>query len=526
MPPKQADQSQGIGQFATWSMGLAAIAAIAAVVSIPALQPWIDGALGREAAPRPGPNPSTASGFVSGISEREYETAESGTSLLRKYLERHSISELQRHAEDGHPEALYLLGLSKLYGLGQAKDVEGAFPLLQRSWDAGFPRAGLALGVMYHWGSGVARDPQRAIQVWTAGADAGFAPAITMLGWTLAFGDIGHRDLQAARNHLERAAQSGNALAIAYLGDMHAFGAGFPRDEALAFASYQRAADAGSILGQSRTAEAYEFGLGTAVNLDRALELYLAAGRRGEGPAAVRASELLMSGQVRERSVVRATEILQAAIEYASSEAKARLAKLALLGEIRGFDEDTLRRLALEADADGFPEGLVALVANLQIGRHGMARDLAEAGRLARIGMDRAEARSLAAAGAWPIYRMQMAVALREALRERVLEERRPGELAHLERMYGRTWNVKKFVVSMRCGSRTLPMDIYVWDSTAPVAPVVSQFRWYEQARGCEIPQDVETSFTRLYEIAQRDNLSYANLTIDAMNAARQARGE
>ena len=73
---------------------------------------------------------------------------------------------------------------------------------------------------------------------------------------------------------------------------------------------------------------------------------------------------------------------------------------------------------------------------------------------------------------------------------------------------------MKKFGFPARCGARTETLDVYVWDSTAQVAPTTSQFRWWEQARGCTVPQDIEVSFTKLYKISIDNNVSYADLAM------------
>ena len=155
-----------------------------------------------------------------GISPTEYETIDDGARLLRRLLATRPLSAIEAAAGQGDGEALYLLGVAKLRGIGTAADPVEARRLLRRAVLAGFHRATMAYGNMLFNGTGGEKDVEEAVSWWQSGADAGSAPAMVALAEYYRFNvPEGVRDLAKARQYYERAAAKQHPAAKAALAD-------------------------------------------------------------------------------------------------------------------------------------------------------------------------------------------------------------------------------------------------------------------------------------------------------------------
>ncbi len=123
------------------------------------------------------------------------------------------IRDVQRAAESGVLEAVFLMGTAYDEGLGKAVD-----PVLAASWhrraaERGHVLGAHVLGNQYSEGRGVAEDPARAVEWWIRAAERGDAITQLRLGEAYEAGRGAPRDLDAAREWYGRAAAAGNAQA-------------------------------------------------------------------------------------------------------------------------------------------------------------------------------------------------------------------------------------------------------------------------------------------------------------------------
>ena len=128
-------------------------------------------------------------------------------------LARTVIRDVQRAAESGILEAVFLMGTAYDEGLGRPADPELAASWHRRAAERGHVLAAHNLGNAYSAGRGVAEDPALAVKWWTVAAEQGDAIPQLRLGETYEAGRGVARDMERAREWYARAAAAGNRQA-------------------------------------------------------------------------------------------------------------------------------------------------------------------------------------------------------------------------------------------------------------------------------------------------------------------------
>ena len=127
------------------------------------------------------------------------------------------IRDVQRAAESGVLEAVFLMGTAFDEGLGKPVDHERAALWHRRAAERGHVLGAHNIGNQYSEGRGVAVDPALAVEWWTLAAEQGDAITQLRLGESYEAGRGATRDLDAARDWYARAAAAGNQDARAAL---------------------------------------------------------------------------------------------------------------------------------------------------------------------------------------------------------------------------------------------------------------------------------------------------------------------
>ncbi len=127
------------------------------------------------------------------------------------------IREVQRAAESGVLEAVFLMGTAFDEGLGKPVDHERAAQWHRRAAERGHVLGAHNIGNQYSEGRGVAVDPALAVEWWTLAAERGDAITQLRLGESYEAGRGVTRDLDIARDWYARAAAAGNAEAQEWL---------------------------------------------------------------------------------------------------------------------------------------------------------------------------------------------------------------------------------------------------------------------------------------------------------------------
>ena len=128
-------------------------------------------------------------------------------------LARTVIREVQRAAESGVLEAVFLMGTAYDEGLGKSEDPVRAALWHRRAAEKGHVLGAHNLGNAYSEGRGVTQDPSQAVKWWTQAAVEGDAITQLRLGEAFEAGRGVVRDVEAAASWYGRAAAAGNAPA-------------------------------------------------------------------------------------------------------------------------------------------------------------------------------------------------------------------------------------------------------------------------------------------------------------------------
>jgi len=123
------------------------------------------------------------------------------------------IRAVQRAAESGVLEAVFLLGTAYDEGLGKPEDPARASAWHRKAAERGHVLAAHNLGNAYSEGRGVLADPVEAVAWWTQAAERGDAITQLRLGEAYGAGRGVKRDLEAAADWYRRAALAGNDAA-------------------------------------------------------------------------------------------------------------------------------------------------------------------------------------------------------------------------------------------------------------------------------------------------------------------------
>lgn len=123
------------------------------------------------------------------------------------------ISEVERLANAGSPEAMFLIGTAFAEGLGKDIDAETAACWYEQAALKGHMLAQHNLGNIYASGTGVVKDEAQAIFWWRKAAVSGDAIPQYRLGVMYETGNGTNRDLEEAMRWYREAASRGNTAA-------------------------------------------------------------------------------------------------------------------------------------------------------------------------------------------------------------------------------------------------------------------------------------------------------------------------
>lgn len=132
-------------------------------------------------------------------------------------------------AEQGDPEAQYLLGKMYHYGQGVDRDYSAAVKWYRAGADQGYTKARRNLAVMYARGHGVTRDMDLAVRLFKQASAEGDDSAPMLLGMIHAAGDGVAQDDEEAAKWYRTAADRSNREAQFVLGVFYARGQGVPQ---------------------------------------------------------------------------------------------------------------------------------------------------------------------------------------------------------------------------------------------------------------------------------------------------------
>lgn len=176
------------------------------------------------------------------------------------FKDRQAEKWLAKAAENGHVNAMNVMGINSMVNLEDKNRWKNAFYWFRRAALGGHPQAQNAIGTLYEYGTGVEKNMAEAVQ------------------W------------------YEKSAARQNGMALGNLGRLYATGTGVSKNPDKAFELYQKALDLNDPYAQYVFAEYYRRGIGVEKNETKAFELYEKSAQQLFAPAALELALIHESG--------------------------------------------------------------------------------------------------------------------------------------------------------------------------------------------------------------------------------------
>lgn len=81
---------------------------------------------------------------------------------------------------------------------------------------------------------------------------------------------------------------------------------------------------------------------------------------------------------------------------------------------------------------------------------------------------------------------------------------------------------MKRFTIPCDFGGKKAPFHVYIGEPKPGHHPLQHQANWLSTERGGTIPQDIMDSFQKLYDISQKNNVSFEDLCVYALGTAQE----
>ena len=205
-----------------------------------------------------------------------------------------ALRSIDASAENGNPDAQFLLGLSYRFGsLDRPQDFARAITWLERAADQGHVKAMTELATIYYGGDNGKPEYDKAVYWARKAADQNDDMAQLILAWYYESGESVEKDLNQAAAWFRKAADQGNAAAQFGLGVLYANGTGVRRDMAIAMEWFRKSAEQGFAPAMKNYGRCFELGNVNSKSLAAAIHWYEKAVEAGEEDA----EELLVNAR-------------------------------------------------------------------------------------------------------------------------------------------------------------------------------------------------------------------------------------
>lgn len=229
---------------------------------------------------------------------------------------------------DATGQALFMLGIATVYGIGTDADSAEGISLIRRSAEAGNARAMISLGKMYAVGEGVPRDTVEAVRWYERAAEAGSSQAMVQLAGSYLTGQVAPKNPQRAVELYQMAADRGDLDALCRLGLCYEQGEGVTLNSRRAYNLYLQAADRGSAWGMRLVGLCYAQGTYAEQDMKQAAEWLLKSAESGDIQSAYIIGQLYAAGEGVKKNKKEAKRWLTVAAEAGHGEAAEMLKAL------------------------------------------------------------------------------------------------------------------------------------------------------------------------------------------------------
>ena len=205
------------------------------------------------------------------------------------YLDTVIYAEILLSVNKDDIDALSVLGICLIYGIGGEKNEEKGFDYLRQAAEKGCSNAQAYVGYCYYRGKGVGKDRAEAVKWFEMSANQGNPFGQRALGRYYLKGDM-EDNKKLGVNWLRKAANQGDSISQRLLGLCYLLGEGVKRNYDMAYHWLEESAKRGDRSGEASLAFCYEYGYGILANRDKARFWYEKAAEKGE-PNAQKALE-------------------------------------------------------------------------------------------------------------------------------------------------------------------------------------------------------------------------------------------
>lgn len=80
---------------------------------------------------------------------------------------------------------------------------------------------------------------------------------------------------------------------------------------------------------------------------------------------------------------------------------------------------------------------------------------------------------------------------------------------------------IKKFTIPCDFGNQSAPFSIYIGEPKPDVHPIYHQDSWLSKERGGSIPTKIKDSLAKLYDLAQKNGVSFSDLCVYAITVSK-----
>ncbi|TWT83606.1 putative beta-lactamase HcpC precursor [Planctomycetes bacterium CA13] len=283
---------------------------------------------------------------------------------LNKGDSRQAAELLEPLANDGIPEAQFLLGLLYQQGRGVEPSEKQAIVWYKKSSLQGFAPAMLNLGLIELEKAKENKTPnsaKRALQMFEHASKAGDARGDYYQGLAYNQGQVVNKDPVKAFVFFQRAADAGLPVACNLTGQHLLKGIGTAKDEQKAFSYFKRAAEKGWVLALYNIGICYKQGLGTEKNAPQAARSFLLAARSGFVPAFAQIGACYVNGDGILMDEISGANWLDRGARVGNGLAQHMLAQLYLTGTGVEQNLNAALKLFILSSRSGNPEARHAL---------------------------------------------------------------------------------------------------------------------------------------------------------------------
>lgn len=317
-------------------------------------------------------------------------------------------------------------------------------------------------------------------------------------------------------------AETGDSHSMYSLAMQYRFGQGLDKNKDKTREWLLKASKKGSTQAMSELGFIFQYGKGVKQNYKKALSLHRKAAADGVVTSIYAVAIMLENGQGNnKKDSVSALKYYHQAANKDHTKSMLKIANMLTTGELDKNPEKMIRlyKAIIKKNEDGRLEASSQLANAYLKGKNGLEINHKKAAFHARKALSFAKETTFEQEDSWPLHKKIATDVLLTVTTKHDIASISSKEIKDAEQYNGDiSLKTTRFTVPIKCGESKVPFHIHVWDWKYDYSMVEDQEKWLKQARGCEMPKDILESFQKLFNIAIKNNVSYRELTVYALD--------